>query len=571
MTETKDILPTNIAPVVMFAYNRLYHARKTLEALANNTLAKHTKLYIYLDAAPNEEAKVAVQEVRNYFHNYKKHNKKSFSEITIIERKKNYGLTRNIIGGITDILDRFNRVIVFEDDLISGPYTLEYFNRTLDMYEDKEDVWHITAWNYPANFNTNKDVYFQPYMYCWGWATWKDRWNKFDKKLNPKAIFSDYTEQNIYKFNKDGKDDLQWSIVQYVMNDPYKTWDIYWYGTIFNSNGLCACPKESLIRNIGNDYSGTNCNTYLGLSTQKISEKSIRNFPDEIKEDKNLTQQLHRYLAKEHYDLISMKKIIAENEQCNEYILYHGFVPNMEKLRRKEQIKNIMKRYLLKYSRLYYNVDIAKRKALENETKILQLQNKNDVLLLRFEIEKEVYGLKKYMGGIHDLFFFEIMGASEIINILQIIAQKKPKKILEIGSGISSILFAREVSQYGGTYISIDNHKKRGDKVNYILQQMKLYPNNKVYGTQIIYSKVENMQHITYDYSVLEDEHGSFDMIILNDEIETIQKHSVYAIPILLEKQIKEGADMLTHRVKEKNNYKSLWEKHPSYKNINVL
>ena len=44
----------NIAPVILFVYNRPDHTIKTLSALENNILADQTTLYIYSDAAKKE-------------------------------------------------------------------------------------------------------------------------------------------------------------------------------------------------------------------------------------------------------------------------------------------------------------------------------------------------------------------------------------------------------------------------------------------------------------------------------------------------------------------------------------
>ena len=38
-----------LAPIVLFAYLRPFHTQKTLDALANNQLAKSSNLYIFID------------------------------------------------------------------------------------------------------------------------------------------------------------------------------------------------------------------------------------------------------------------------------------------------------------------------------------------------------------------------------------------------------------------------------------------------------------------------------------------------------------------------------------------
>jgi len=48
----------DLAPIVLFVYNRPDHTRQTVEALQKNELAKESELFIYSDAAKNETAKL---------------------------------------------------------------------------------------------------------------------------------------------------------------------------------------------------------------------------------------------------------------------------------------------------------------------------------------------------------------------------------------------------------------------------------------------------------------------------------------------------------------------------------
>ena len=45
---------SNYAPLLVFAYNRPEHLAQCLEALARNTHAKRTRLFIFTDAAKGE-------------------------------------------------------------------------------------------------------------------------------------------------------------------------------------------------------------------------------------------------------------------------------------------------------------------------------------------------------------------------------------------------------------------------------------------------------------------------------------------------------------------------------------
>ena len=75
------------SPILLFVYNRPEHARMAVQSLQQNSLAKESELFIYSDAAKNEETQPAVDEVRRFIHTVS-----GFAKITIIEREKNWGL-----------------------------------------------------------------------------------------------------------------------------------------------------------------------------------------------------------------------------------------------------------------------------------------------------------------------------------------------------------------------------------------------------------------------------------------------------------------------------------------------
>jgi len=57
-------------------------------------------------------------------------------------------------------------------------------NEALEFYEEEDKVWHISGWNYPIETDGLDDVFLWRAMNCWGWATWADRWQYFEKDTN---------------------------------------------------------------------------------------------------------------------------------------------------------------------------------------------------------------------------------------------------------------------------------------------------------------------------------------------------------------------------------------------------
>lgn len=236
------------APIALFVYNRPIHTQKTVEHLLANEEAKDTELFIFSDAAKNEQHEKHVATVRDYIHTIQ-----GFKKVTIIERAQNFGLAKSIISGVTDIIHQFGKIIVFEDDLICSPYTLRYFNDALDFYQSHEKVMHISAYNYPINYTAVYDTFLFRAPSSWGWATWKNCWNKFEENID--TLIAQFDEEKIKEFSIDYSMNF-WEQVHELKNGKNNSWAIRWYASIFLNKGLSVIPKFSLIQNIGADGSG---------------------------------------------------------------------------------------------------------------------------------------------------------------------------------------------------------------------------------------------------------------------------------------------------------------------------
>ncbi|MDR1715566.1 MAG: glycosyltransferase [Prevotella sp.] len=244
-----------LAPIVLFVYNRPSKTKETLEALASNTLAEESVLYIFSDG-PKKDADLIMQkeitETRRVLRQ-----KQWCGQVHIIESEKNNGLANSIEDGITRIVNQYGKVIVLEDDIVTSPYFLTYMNAALDLYEKEDKVMHISGF-VPVTTGANKlpETYFLRFMSCWGWATWKRAWDKRITDI-PYLYKSLPVRSDFHDFNLNGSIN-QFSQIEQNYEGTLKTWAIKWYATIFINNGLCLYPHKSLVDNIGVDGSGTN-------------------------------------------------------------------------------------------------------------------------------------------------------------------------------------------------------------------------------------------------------------------------------------------------------------------------
>lgn len=256
----------NLAPIVLFVYNRLDHTKCTIDHLKKNRLANQSNLYIYSDAAKTIEDNPAVDAVRQYIKSVD-----GFKEVKIIERAANRGLADSIISGVTEVCEKHGKVIVLEDDLETSPWFLTYMNESLEMYKEQNQVMHISGCCYPIEPETPESTFFLQVPLCWGWATWHRAWQYFEKDLNMIGKFSD---EQISLFNFDDTYDY---FAQLTANRDGRldTWFVFWYATVFLDGGLSLFPSVSMVRNIGMDGSGTNCSNTNVFQIKNIATKHL--------------------------------------------------------------------------------------------------------------------------------------------------------------------------------------------------------------------------------------------------------------------------------------------------------
>lgn len=267
------------APIIVFAYDRPDHLKKTLNALAKNDLAKESVLYVYCDGAREWEDVTVRGERLAVSGNYitKRYGKMvcskdeydayvqriaevrklskeqtGFKDVHVVEREKNIGLADNIVGAVTEVVNRYGRVIAFEDDIITTRGCLTYLNDALELYEDDEQVMHISAWMYPNKGQFPTTFFYDSPYPAGGWATWQRAWQHFNPDT---ADHVRYWENKWKEFDIEGEDYLSRQLIG-NLNGTLKTWYIKWYSSMRRRNGLCLYPGTALSNNIGWDNSG---------------------------------------------------------------------------------------------------------------------------------------------------------------------------------------------------------------------------------------------------------------------------------------------------------------------------
>ncbi|MEH1823018.1 MAG: hypothetical protein V7L31_28735 [Nostoc sp.] len=276
-----------VSPIAFFTYKRPEHTRQSLESLAQNEWADQSELFIFCDGPKNTEDEKNVKQVREVVRS-----KQWCKNVHIIERESNMGCANSIISGVTEVCEKYGRIIVLEDDLLLSPFFLDYMNKALNLYKDYPEIMQISGHMYPVELDVKTDAIFLPFITAWGWATWQRSWKNFDHKMAGYKILE--TDKNLrYIFDFNGSYPF-FKMLQSEIRTNLDTWDVRWYLTIFILRGLTLHPVQSLVKNIGFDGSGTHC------QKQKINsvyyKDQINNFPLAPVENEQAKSIIFNYL-----------------------------------------------------------------------------------------------------------------------------------------------------------------------------------------------------------------------------------------------------------------------------------
>lgn len=306
-----------LAPVIVFNYNRPDHSLRTWEALARNRYAAETELYLFCDGpkqVTNEGLNelmsermrkdcVLVQEVQTRAKQYAIDASKEgkFKTVHVVCAEHNNGLANSIINGVTEVINKHGRVIVLEDDLLTSPYFLKYMNTALDKYENYPSVFTISANRPPVNkmfipADYEYDVFVSLRPFSTGWATWKDKWEMVDWRMEYLGEFIKHPEQ-IKSFNRGGDDLTEMLLLQ--REHKIDSWAIRYAFQHFYYHAVAILPCVPYVDNIGFDGTGIHSGTdESDFRNDVMAAPENPRMPDVLYEDERIINAFANYYSR---------------------------------------------------------------------------------------------------------------------------------------------------------------------------------------------------------------------------------------------------------------------------------
>jgi hypothetical protein len=249
----KEDKEMEFAPIIVFAFNRPEALTDTVSSLLANDEAAESPLFVFVDGPRENKSgeREKVEEVRRYVKSVR-----GFKSVEFCFSEENKGLGCSIIAGVSDVINRYGRAIVLEDDLVLSRNFLSFMNQGLDLYADKKEVFSVCGYSnkikVPSGYHY--DAYFCTRSSSWGWATWADRWNTVDWELKDWERYAKMAKA----FNRWGGSDC-FRMLRSVKEGWGNSWAIRFGFSQFLQDKLSLFPIVSKVDNDGFDGDGTNC------------------------------------------------------------------------------------------------------------------------------------------------------------------------------------------------------------------------------------------------------------------------------------------------------------------------
>jgi hypothetical protein len=235
-------------PVLILGFNRPDRVRQLIERLR---IVKPREVFFAVDG-PREQRATDAELV------------KQTQELTAefdwdctvhtLFQSENLGCAHGVTAGINWFFTHVEEGIILEDDVLPDPSFLPFCSELLDRYRDDSRVWCISGSNrLPSETLWKEYSYrFSAIPQVWGWATWRDRWEKYSLDIRNwrSQGLSNLTLLKTVNYSPSAF--AFWSAnFDLMAKMAVDTWDTQLVNAAMRNRALAVIPNVNLVENIG--------------------------------------------------------------------------------------------------------------------------------------------------------------------------------------------------------------------------------------------------------------------------------------------------------------------------------
>jgi glycosyltransferase involved in cell wall biosynthesis len=386
------------------SYNRPWHTAQVLNALREHSVQN---LFIFSDGPKTENDKQAVLATRRLF------DKVNWTKPEIIYRETNYGLAKSILSAVDYVFEKYDRLILLEDDCVPGNYYFEFIEKCLSKYENNERIFGINGYTVPIPDGLLRDypfdIYFYPRIGSWGWATWKRAWAYYDTDLS--KLYNQVIADNIDITQ--GGTDIPDNVRKLLNGQLRDVWTLNWVLAVYLNKGYYIYPTTSQIRNIGLDGTGIHCDVSEKFNNS-CADKKIITLPDDVIVNQDLIDNYNSFFAKPE----------GKIETAHNYNIRRHNEPNINSVERAWSVPKKRGRLSIVHmntedtpggaSKVAWRLAEVQRSAGHNSTMLVG--HKNSESEYSFSFPLEVNASVKAQCQQKGLLYHEFQGSHKLVN-----------------------------------------------------------------------------------------------------------------------------------------------------------
>jgi hypothetical protein len=233
-------------PVALFVFRRPDTTQKVFEAISN---ARPSRLLLIADGPrPDKIGEAeACRQVRDIVSHVDWP-----CEVSTNFADHNLGCQERMISGFNWVFSLVEEAILFEDDCLPDPSFFPFCQELLERYRGDSRIGYISGCNQAEkDTTTSASYYYSRIGSCWGWATWRSQWQRYDRHLDDwPAMRKDNTLAEVFD---EPKTVAYWTKIFDMMHENRlpTAWDYQWMFTCLKNNSVAAVSSVNAICNIG--------------------------------------------------------------------------------------------------------------------------------------------------------------------------------------------------------------------------------------------------------------------------------------------------------------------------------
>ena len=235
-------------PILVMAFNRPDRVRKLIEQLR---ICRPENIYFAVDGPRGDHPSDLdlVAETQSLAQEFDWE-----CEVNTYFQEVNLGCARGVTAGINWFFSQVSEGIILEDDVIPTESFFPFCAELLVKYREDQRVWCISGSNRlpSSELSPNYSYRFSAIPQVWGWATWRDRWEKYSLDISNWRANGLSHHKLLKTVGYSPSAFAFWSAnFDLMARMAVDTWDTQMVNAAMRNSALAVIPNANLVENIG--------------------------------------------------------------------------------------------------------------------------------------------------------------------------------------------------------------------------------------------------------------------------------------------------------------------------------